>query len=467
LARFGRAKLGRHVARLARSLDLEFRPNARFIRDAIERDLRDRLAHEDSGDKRAVVVGGSLWLAQLLGLKATRLLQLPWPDFTIENLALLSDEYDFVIADRLLHRCERLEDAAHETLRVLRPGGWFVHTASVLDVALGMPARRSQLGADGLRSLFRDAADGATETGGARASAWIVGRKGENAPEMAPTVATRVARRRRYRLKPRPAKFGVAAIARNEAPYLLEWIAYHRLLGFGQITIYDNNSNDASARMLAALSKAGIINAVFWKDRKRKQARAYEHAGRKLRRFVEWCLFIDLDEFLVVDPSLDLDDLVPKDPNVGTVLICWRVFGSAGMRNRETGLTIERFTRAARKDSGVVKSLVRLRDLRRMTVHMPKGIAMADVDGRPARVVNSNAILDPTSGRIRLNHYQYRSWEEFECKRARGRAVEPGQFIPKSTFDRASPGEIELTEILRWAPALRAEVARLRKIVER
>ena len=151
------ARLGRHVARLARSLDFEIRPDARFINDAIERGLRGRLAHEDSEAKRAVVIGDSLWLAAVLGLKATRLLHLPCPDFTIENLALLSDEHDFVIADRLLHRCESLAHAASETVRVLRPGGWFVHSASALDFALMTPVGRGLLSASGLRSLFPEA----------------------------------------------------------------------------------------------------------------------------------------------------------------------------------------------------------------------------------------------------------------------------------------------------------------------
>jgi hypothetical protein len=461
------AKLARHVARLARSLDFEVRPDARFIKDAIERGLRGRLAHEDSEAKRAVVIGDSLWLAGVLGLKNTRLLHLPYPEFTIENLALLSDEHDFVIADRLLHRCESLTDAAGETVRVLRPGGWFVHTASALDFALMTPVSPGRLSAGRLRSLFPHAQLGFAETAGTWRASWIVGRKAENTPALTPTMVTRTARRRHYSFNPRHARFAVATMARNEAPYLLEWIAYYRLLGFGQITIYDNNSNDGSGRILEALSAAGIVNAVRWKDRDRKQAKAYEHAARRLRRFVEWCLFIDMDEFLVLDPSLGLDDLVPKDPGFGAVVIGWRVFGSAGKRNREVGLTIERFTKAQRHDSGVVKSFVRVRDLHRMTVHTPKGLTIADVDGRPARIVNSNAILDATSGRIRLNHYMVRSWEEFECKRARGRGSEPGQSFHSSKFERAGPGEVELGEILRWAPAVREEVARLRKIVER
>lgn len=135
-------KPGRLPARIRQSLDIEFRFNFGFIKAAIERGLKNRLAHEDATDKTAVVVGDSLWLAGVLGLGKARLLHLPYPYFTVENLALLSDEYDFLIADRLLHRCESLTDAARETVRVLRPGGWFVHTSGLLDRVLNMPAPR-------------------------------------------------------------------------------------------------------------------------------------------------------------------------------------------------------------------------------------------------------------------------------------------------------------------------------------
>ena len=81
------------------------------------------------------------------------------------------------------------------------------------------------------------------------------------------------------------------------------------LLGFGQITIYDNQSNDASERILKPLARAGIINAKFWTDRPTKQRRAYTNAIRKLRPFVEWCLFADFDEFLILDPGLSRGDL--------------------------------------------------------------------------------------------------------------------------------------------------------------
>ena len=461
-------KPARLRARIAQTLDIEFRPDFSFIGSALQHALQGRLADEDSESKKAVVVGQSLWLAEVLGLKTTRILHLPYPDFTIENLALLSDEYDFVIADRVLYRCQSAGDAARETVRVLRPGGWFVHTASLLDFRSMPSVSWSMLGPRRLRALFPHTANASAGSWHTLVS-WIVAQKATDAPAIAPSVATRVARRPFYGFRPRPAKFGVMTMVRNEAPYLLEWIAHYRVLGFSQITIYDNCSNDASAEILLPLSRAGIINACHWRDRPTfKQTRAYRDALRRLRPFVEWCLFIDLDEFLVLDPGLSLDDLASKAPDVSGVGIQWRQYGSAGQRNRETGLTIERFRMTQPRNRRVLKSLVRLRDVERMGIHTPKQIKgrVIDVAGRTIEDLLVNALPWVADGPARLNHYYNRSWEEFECKRARGRGAVTGEFRDAKTFDRYGPGKVELLDTLRYAPAVKEEIARLRKIVD-
>ena len=447
-------------ARLAQRFDFEVRPDFRFIRSAIQRKLQGRFAAEDSEHKTAAVTRGSVWLAQMLGLTRTKLLILDYPDFTLENLALLSDEYDFVVVDRALHRCDSLEDAAHETMRVLRPGGCFVHTTCRLDFALGMLINGRRLTPSALARMFPHSSS--VSTGGGLIASWIVGRK-NTATELNCTVAMRRAKRHRYQFKPRPAKFGIVAIARNEAPYLLEWIAYYRVLGFRQITIYDNQSNDASSRILAPLARAGIINAVYWTAQKDRQVRAYDDAVRRLRLCVEWCLFADLDEFLVLDPGLTLDDLLPVNPEISAIGIPWRIFGSGGQRNRGTELVVERFTKAAPTFHRLVKSLVRLRDVKLMGIHVPKRIAgrVTDISGLPLNLRTPRTVASAA----RINHYFNRSWEEFVCKRLRGDVKAIGESYPLKAFDRYGSGEVELRDALPLAPAVKEEVARLREIV--
>jgi hypothetical protein len=146
----------------------------------------------------------------------------------------------------------------------------------------------------------------------------------------------------------------------------------------------------------------------------------------------------------------------------------WRVYGSAGFRNREAGLTLERFTKCRQHNSRIVKSLVRLRDVALVEVHIPRRLngRVTDVVGRTVENVHSNHVPWLVEGPARINHYISRSWEEFESKRARGRGAVVGAFREADAFDRAGPGAVERLDALRYVPAVREEVARLRKIVD-
>jgi hypothetical protein len=170
----------------------------------------------------------------------------------------------------------------------------------------------------------------------------------------------------------------------------------------------------------------------------------------------------------VLDAGLSLDDLLPRDADVSAIGIPWRSYGSAGLRNRETGLTIERFRMARPQNGRILKSLARIRDVEWMSVHIPTRIKgrVTDVEGRTIDNLRIHALPWVVHGRARINHYYNRSWEEFECKRARGRGAVVGQVRPASTFDAQGPGEVELLDTLRYAPAVKDEIARLRKIVD-
>ncbi|WP_119301312.1 glycosyltransferase family 2 protein [Dongia deserti] len=467
-------RLNRLRQRGAQAVYTELRPNWHLLKETLHSAFRDRFLMLDSPEKRAVVIGSSEELAHCLGIRRAHLRLLDFPQFTMENLALLSDSCDFLIADRVLHRCENIRDAARETLRVLRPGGWFVHTTSILDQTIGVPFQPARFRPRSLSHLF----GGATEisTGPSTASfslaSWIVGRKATDAPTTAPTVATRKARRRWYAPPARlpSTRFGVVAMARNEAPYLLEWIAHYRLLGFSSITIYDNESNDASWRILAPLAKAGIINAIHWRNPpgQNKQRSAYNDARVRLCNSLDWCLFVDLDEFLVLKEGATLEDLRPQDPSVSAVAIPWRIFGSSGQRHRGTELTIERFQLAAAKNGHAPKSMVRLRDVQWMKIHWPilSNGRMIDISGKEfdpnKRTPNT---FDDVDGIARIHHYFGRSWEEFECKRARGRGGSK-RIRPASIFDELDLNEMVVNDASRYVEATKKDVQRLLRIVK-
>jgi len=57
-------------------------------------------------------------------------------------------------------------------------------------------------------------------------------------------------------------KLFVAAIIKNEMDALLEWIAYHRVVGASGFIIADNGSNDGSREFLGRLEKLGIVTVL-------------------------------------------------------------------------------------------------------------------------------------------------------------------------------------------------------------
>ena len=52
----------------------------------------------------------------------------------------------------------------------------------------------------------------------------------------------------------------IAAIIKDEYSGLLEWIAYHRVLGVTGFMIADNGSRDGSTELLASLARLGIVS---------------------------------------------------------------------------------------------------------------------------------------------------------------------------------------------------------------
>lgn len=97
----------------------------------------------------------------------------------------------------------------------------------------------------------------------------------------------------------------IVATARNEGVYLVEWIAYHRALGFEKIYIYTNNNQDASLELLISLHNAGLITLIESDvgEGGNAQVKAYTHAliaNAGVNQY-EWCAFIDVDEYICYD----------------------------------------------------------------------------------------------------------------------------------------------------------------------
>src|SRR3954471_18682521 len=93
-------------------------------------------------------------------------------------------------------------------------------------------------------------------------------------------------------------RLAIAAPVREEARYLLEWIAYHRALGVELFVLGDNGGADSTSELLMALHACGIVERLDWRDAQHFQADFNREAMRGLCGRADVCSVTDADEFL-------------------------------------------------------------------------------------------------------------------------------------------------------------------------
>jgi hypothetical protein len=273
-------------------------------------------------------------------------------------------------------------------------------------------------------------------------------------------------------------RFGVGAIFRDEAPYVTEWVAHHRLMGFRDIFIADNDSDDGTWELLQALEKLGYLRCFRFPNPpgQRPQLPAYAEVMRRFGKDVDWMAFIDADEF--VWPTNGERTAIPSlaglaaRPEVGAIVLNWAIHGSSWHANHAAGLVTERFQRCASRSMGInqhYKTVLRTAAWSGAfpNPHLPRLEA-------PWRVIHANgAPVVPHTRHpvgvssevvweiLRLNHYAVKSRQEFEeRKRPKGRVSHPGErhdtyFTNHDRNDDPSP-------VPEWlGSSLSAEVARM------
>ncbi|WP_102959839.1 glycosyltransferase family 2 protein [Mangrovicella endophytica] len=243
-----------------------------------------------------------------------------------------------------------------------------------------------------------------------------------------------------------PRRILLAATMRNEGPFILEWVAYHRSIGFTDIVISSNDCIDASPALLDRLQALGLVTHLSssFAPGEKPQLAAYARLEQlPVVAASDWAMVLDADEFLNIHVgSGRVTDLIDAVPEATGILVNWRIFGASGHETFEPGLVTERFTRAAPQGHGVnlsFKTLFRNIDAYacKLMPHQPRYPAaerlgaMHYVDGAgrtlPAYFFDESrdSFLQSEPGAVsfalaQVNHYNTRSAEDYRVKHHRG-----------------------------------------------
>ena len=235
---------------------------------------------------------------------------------------------------------------------------------------------------------------------------------------------------------------------KNEGPYVLEWLAYHKSIGIDNFLIYSNDCTDGTNLMLNRLAQMGVITHFDNPQGPRMdpQRSAYSRSNKEqMVREHDWALIVDADEFVNVktgDGSLDA--LRAACGPADAISIPWRMMGSCGEKHFDPDqLITERFTQGStfeKPENGLVwgfKTMFRPNKFDYFGVHRPKfqkwekigegEIRWVNADGRemPHKILKGGwRFGEATLGyqNAQVNHYAIKSREDFLLKRLRGTA---------------------------------------------
>ena len=209
-----------------------------------------------------------------------------------------------------------------------------------------------------------------------------------------------------------PSEIAIAAVFRNEAEYLKEWIEFHLMVGVDRLYLYDNGSTDNFLPILEPYLDRQQMVLMPWAPflfDVNSQRLAYAHAACNCRPTVRWLLLIDIDEFLFSETSDDIKPIFAKFKDFAALTIPRFEFGPNNHKDKPSGLVIENYTRVSKREFN-------LRDEWKSAIQPNK---VMDIRTHESLVSGETLLMQPVDSRpleLRINHYFSKSESEFENK---------------------------------------------------
>lgn len=270
---------------------------------------------------------------------------------------------------------------------------------------------------------------------------------------------------------------------KNEGPFILEWVAHYKTLGFDNIIVCTNDCTDPTVDILLRLQELGLAvqhNTIvrgggIHRSALRQATRRYDFVIES-----KWVFICDIDEFL----NIHVGDgsaralVAASGEDADVISIPWRNFGPDGREDFVDEPVTKQFTKGElpwdaklRPDTGkFVKSFyTNQHKFKRAGLHAP--VAADDMvdqvkwvlPGGADYVVNGQRTDNPPVFDLaQVNHYALKSLDSYLVQRARGRANHTSQTIGLDYWNRFNHSDETDTSISRYAPQVDAMLAELK-----
>lgn len=266
---------------------------------------------------------------------------------------------------------------------------------------------------------------------------------------------------------------------KDEGPFILEWLAYHQLIGFNDFIVFSNDCTDGTDDLLERLDELGHLRhlpnptMITGEDAHHWTVLRYVDTMKRIRRS-DWVLSFDVDEFVCVNVGNGtLNELFLAVPDADVISMCQLPFGCGGMVNFSRKLQMDTFEYCniltpieGEKCVRGIKTLTSNRvPLEKFSNHAPKftksqlkdlvwvnggGTELPfEVRSKPNLKTMNNEYVDHSL--VQLNHYAVRSMKTFLAQADRGNANHAGSPAGLKYWRNHNVNPVKDTSIQRFS----------------
>ncbi len=231
----------------------------------------------------------------------------------------------------------------------------------------------------------------------------------------------------------------IAARAKNEAPYIGDWLLFHRAVGVRHFYIYDDGSTDRTIDVIKEILSPDEFTIFPWSSRMidegskqflDTQVIAFAHAILNFGAAYKWMAFIDVDEFLLPKIGSTIEEALEGAGGFPVVSLPWHMFGTSGHKTKPAGSTLFNFTMRSvipsndKKNGMAFKCIVDPCEVVQVGVHHFCTRTFGEINSNDAGVRATRESRKErafySSKYLQLNHYYSRSEQELMEKIDRG-----------------------------------------------
>lgn len=221
-------------------------------------------------------------------------------------------------------------------------------------------------------------------------------------------------------------KTKIITLVKNEQEYLEEWINYHLQLGFDKIEIYEDFGSTTHFDITQKYEKVqlsridNVIKQINDDGTASRYGKLLEHCIAKSKEEYDWLLCIDVDEYLMLEDSLNLHDFLNNYKDVYAISLFWK-FMSANGKIHKCKDIVKTYTKESEKRAEFYhecKNFFNLKKECQLQKFHCHHCAVFTVNTLKQFVIptNKKSLKIITYKYAWINHYITKSWEDW-CDR--------------------------------------------------